>query len=182
MVIKLSKINQTLLKIIRKLEGKLVVIGSINDELLEAIDQNKKIVDSDLLIENNLIKKAQKNSIINKTIYIKNLKKFYHKNKVDYIIANYESILPKMNYFITTSVYINKREIYLFSYNDIDIEFVAKQFNYFSAETSVIEVSDGCLIKIITSEASSNRAQNIVYYIYYYFYKLFEYISNFLVS
>lgn len=181
-MIKLSGVNKQLIEIIKQIQGKLIVIGSIDESVKDAIEQCPNINQVDLLIDNSKLKPDKFKFQNKKTIYIKKLKKHYGKKRVDYIIANYDDVKYKFSNFVVNSTFITKKEVYIFStLKQLNIEQLAKQFNYFNAETSLVK-TDNHLIRVNTIETNNSKINELKYYLNDISYKLFQYISNFLTN
>ena len=134
--------------IIKKLNGNVLGIG-LNEELINLIEINNCITECNLL--NPLIKGSLKKSLFNKTMQIKKIRKKFKKNKINYIICEYEQINNYLNTFVKDSIYIGKNKIYF--YGNIDIETLKLKY---SSYNTTINVIDKNIIEIDVSQAKNN--------------------------
>lgn len=158
--------EKKLIEVIKKEHGKLLAIGVSND-IQKAINKNELITYCDVL---NYSSKKGKDGKKGKLFNIKKLRKKYKKNKLDFIIVNYDEVKKFKKTFIKDSVYICSGNIYIINFNE--------DYNKYNRYNTTIEKNE--IIKIDVSKAKTNAIKDKLYYFLDVCEDLVEYISDFL--
>lgn len=176
-----------LLEIIKKIEGNVIGVG-LDDKLLLGFSKNKKvnvytIEQSKSGLISGLGKRKMRKTSSGKTINIKKLYKYFKKQSVDFIICNVEEVNDYLKYFIRDTIYLNKKNIYLYgNKSDIDTELFEKRYKRYNTKIEIKEFKDSILIIIDSSESKRNWFMDKLYYIKDTLYNIVEFISNVLIS
>ncbi len=165
---------ETLKKITKKLTGNLLIIGSIDNSVINLILNNLKIIESDWLVNN----KTEGSKGESKLIYLKNMQKTFKKKNIDIIIVNYNDVKKSLKDFIINSKEIANKKIYLFS-DKIDSEFIIKSYSYFNCFVKVLNKKNGILLEI---NCLNKKKYSLKFHIYYYKYILIEHIKKVLCN
>lgn len=167
------KIRSKLKQLIKSMEGNVLSIGLRDEQLLEKIYDNEKIhvfytFDN---TENNVNTEKTKFRF-HKTYSIKKIRKLFKRKKVDYILCNYHEIEKYLRHFIKDSVYINKKDLYI--YGKFDYSEILKKYQRYKIEFSVFEFNDGIILKIDNTNSRNNKFIDLMYY----FIDTIEYVLN----
>jgi hypothetical protein len=149
--------NSELKKIINTFKGSVLGIG-LDEELMDLINKNDAILDCDIL-SNDINTSQAKKSFKNKSININKIRKIYKKKKVDYIICNYDVILPYIKKFVKNSVYINKNKLYF--YNISDTSLVKTRYSRY--DTKIKEYKNNSIIEIDNTNSKNNFIKDLFY-------------------
>ena len=168
---------------IKKLQGSVLGIGIQDENMLKAIDKNKKIVFCDLLLSKDIDDNDEEGSSTRfKQIKFKKLKKYYKKNKIDTTIVNFESILPYHRSFIKNSVYITNKNIWLYSKEESEfLSIYIKRFERYNIELKK-ENKQNEVLYILNLENKKNYRFKMFYYIYDLLYDIANFISDLLIN
>ena len=159
------KVNSTLIKYAKNMNGSLIGIGIKDLELIHTIDKNKKILMCDLLNSispdsKNTDKKRQKKK------YVRNLKKQYKKKNIDNMIINVEEVEKILKTFIRDSIYINKETIYYYSKRKTILEKIEHRYHRYTKDTEITKYEDGYILKINTINTKNKFFKDKLYYIH----------------
>lgn len=173
------KVNSNIKKYIKNMTGKVIGAGIDNEEIIDAIDKNNKIIECDLLnsIDINTSKGKKK-----KKKYVKKLRKKYKKKKVNYVIVNSNKINKYLKTFVRDSIYINNTEIYYYMDKKEDTENIIKRYKRYNTEIEIIKCDDGNIIRINTSKAKNKFLKDKIYYILDTLSNIADVIGDILVS
>ena len=168
---------------IKKLQGSVLGIGIQDENMLKAIDKNKKIVFCDLLLSKDIDDNDEEGSSTRfKQIKFKKLKKYYKKNKIDTTIVNFESILPYYRSFIKNSVCITNKNIWIYSKEESEfLSIYIKRFERYNVEVKK-ENKQNEVLYILNLENKKNYKFKIFYYIYDLLYDIANFISDLLIN
>lgn len=105
-------------KIINSLEGNILGINIKEEKIKEALYHNQKIYKCDLLEnrENQSGKRSAKEN--HPVVQIKNLKKAYRKQKIDYLLCNIQNLEKYMPYIWKDAFIISKKGMILYGILD----------------------------------------------------------------
>lgn len=148
----MNNMNKKLVDIIKSLDGCLIAIGIDSDNLLDAIVNNSKLLNVDLL--HSVLLKQEQSDTKRKNINIDGLKKNYKKKKVTTIICNYEHIKENMHTFINDSSYITLNTIYIYGNIDDDAELLIDKYLRYGAK---IDKKNYKEVKLITVDISNHK-------------------------
>ena len=171
-------------KIIKKTEGNVLTIG-LDNTLLNFFDKNNKVNLYAINSNNNkgLFRKSKK-KITNKgkTINIKKLRKYINKKSINSIICTMEEIMDYYKYIIKDTIYLNNKDIYLYSNNNIDKDFIIKKYERYNVKIESTDYKNGYIIHIDNTNGKNNIIKDTFYIIKDTFYNAAEFIGNILVS
>lgn len=158
------KVNSTLKKYVKNMNGSLIGIGIKDLDIIHEIDKNKKILMCDLL--NSISPKSKStDKKRHKKKYVKNLKKQYKKKNIDNMIINVEEVEKMLKTFIRDSIYINKDQIYYFSKRKTILEKIEKRYHRYTNDTEITKYEDGYILKINTANTKNKFFKDKLYYI-----------------
>ena len=175
----MKKINSYLKSYVKNIDGNLLGIGITEENILNLIEKNNKIVNCDLLNSNALNKKGKAGKKL-KSIPIKKIRKVFGRRKFDYIIANADELKKYFKTFVRDSMYINKKTIYIYVDENYDFSHLETMYKRYNAKIEIEKCSDGFILIINTSNAKDHKIKNKFYYILDFFYEIFDNIGDFL--
>lgn len=165
--------------LISQLDGTLIGIGLEQKELITAIEKNDKIIDCKLLnsieFEENQNVKLKRRK---KYIAIKKIRKKFKKKKHDYMLINYAHIAPYLKYIIKDSIYVTKKEIFLYNIPIEDRNLLQKRYRRYCV---TIETKEE-ILKINVEKAKNHFLLDLCYFIGDTFYNFIEILSEFLIN
>ena len=175
------KLKSTLKKYIKNMNGSLIGIGIKDVDLIEEIDKNNKIVMCDLLnsvsINSKNVSKKRK-----KKIYIKNLKKRYKHNNIDYMIINVDEVIKMLKTFIRDTVYITDKKIYYYSKRKTILEKIESRYHRYTKDTLITKYEDGYILKIDINGCKNNYFKDKIYYVLDTLSNIADIIADILIS
>ena len=160
----MKKIIDNLKNIIGNINGKLVYIGSLKEEVLNKIKDNKNIIYCDILgsTESNGYGKRKKGKSLNMTDF----RKFYKKKNIDYMICDINDIKKHLPRFVSTSIYICNGYIYIYGSKDIyELERLCKKYNRYSKDIKVTEFLNDYIVEINVSHSKNKFFMDKIYYV-----------------
>lgn len=142
------KIENSVCKYVKNMEGFLLGIGVQNEEILKQIEKNTSIKTCILLGKGQ--EGTQKGS--NPSVNIRDFRKKWKRKRIDYILADAREVFPYLKYFIKDSIYINKRKIIFFIPKERNqeevLEILIKRYHRYAVETQIEKCADGLLLVI----------------------------------
>lgn len=174
-----------LVNIVKKLEGKILLIGfSEDDKVTKALDNNNKKYTLFSHLTNKTKKQKGKKKILgNKTINIKKLYKELGKEKYDYLVCEFELIKPYFNNFIKNSYKLTNREIYFLINDELyDYEELVKRYSRYNAKCSSKGSKDEYIITIDVEGMKYNIFKAFLYSFRDVGYNIAEFIANVIIS
>jgi len=165
-------------KIINKLSGNIIIIGEFNEELEKLVSENKNILTCDHLTNSKGLGIGKKGK--SKNINIKKIKRKYKNKKIDYILCNIEDVFKYQKTFIKDSIYIAKKEVYLFGKKD-DVDVIQKKYNRYTNNTELTRLKEG-IVLIVKTDFNPPKLKNIYYHIYDTMIAIADLISDILIS
>lgn len=179
-VMKMKKITNELKKIIKEIEGKVLLIGDYSTDINQIISDNKNVIFCEQLTRlNNKIVSNQKSGKTKK-INIKKIKKKYKKNGINYLFIEEEQIIDFKNTFIRDSVYVAKNKIYFIKSKES--EQIVKMYSRHSKKIDIIPCLDGKIICIDVTGCKNNKLKDIWFYMIDCFTDVINIISDILIN
>ena len=174
-----------LVSIVKKLEGKILLIGfSEDDNVTKALDKsNKKYTLFSHLTNKTKKKKAKRKFLGNKTINIKKIYKELGKEKYDYLVCEFELIKPYFNNFIRNSCKLTMKKIYFLINDDFyDYEELIKRYSRYKANCTSQGLKDEYLVTIDVAGMKYNIFKAFLYSFRDLGYNIAEFIANVIIS
>lgn len=167
------------------MHGKIIVIGKTPEDILKRIHSNRFIVVADALDNFSKNNQGNEKGSKNQFLAMKDFKKRYKKNNVDYIICNYEDIQEHLDKFIRDSVYVNSNKIYFYgSYNKVyqtyNIHQIKKIYEDYGATYEIEHYDDYFLVTINNTKSKSSLIKNLKYRLKNLFRQFLEILEYFL--
>lgn len=160
----MNKINKLLEKIIVNINGKVVCIGNLDEFLLKKLGQNTNITYCDLLNCNT--NSSGKGKSKQKSLTMKDFKKFYKKKRINYLICDINEIKKHLPMFLQSSIYINKDKIYIYgSKNDYDVQKLQKKYKRYNVQINLTEKNDDFVLEVNTNNAKNKFFKDKIYFI-----------------
>lgn len=164
----MNKIEKVMLDIVNKMEGCIVGFGSFSDNVKDKINKSDKIYEF-LILDNGEIKSKEdsagsKNK--NKYIYIsyKKIRKKLRNKNINHIIANYEELGRYHRRFISDSLFLTNKSIYIIVKNDdTDIDLIRKRYERYNEVCEITECRDGIVLHIIKNKYKNNFIRDKFY-------------------
>lgn len=177
-----------LVSIVKKLEGKILLIGfSEDDKVTKAIDKNNKKYTLFSHLTNQTKEKKgfrkKRKFLGNKTINIKKLYKELGKERYDYIVCDFEIVKSYLNNFIKNSYRLTGKNIYFFINDDLyDYEEVVKRYSRYKAKCSSKGTNDEYIVTIDVEEMKYNIFKAFLYNFRDFGYNMAEFITSIIIS
>ena len=159
--------DKELIKIVKSLKGSLLGIGIENENVLDEINKNDKILTC-FLLENNTSKKSSKLSFSGrrKKANIKKLKKTFGKKRLNYVICNYEYSKKFMRHFIPGSVAINNGKLYLYGkISEEEVENIKNKYRRYTNDIEIKKIKDEYLITVNNQNTKNNFFRDKLFFI-----------------
>lgn len=177
----MKKVIEQLKKIITDLSGKLIYIGSVKEEITNQIEENKNIIYCDILgsSEGKGFGKKKKG----KTLNMKDFRKYYKKNNINYIICDISDIKRHLPRFISTSVYICQNHIYIYGKKEVyELETLIKKYRRYDVNIQVSQYTNEYIIDIDVSNSKNNFFMDKLYYVIDIFGMVADKISDLIIN
>ena len=160
----MKQVNKELSEIFKSFNGNVLCIGTFEDSILNILKENNKILFCDLLNVN--LSGRGKGKSKSKTISIKEFRKHYKKNNLNYIAVNIQDIKKYIPKFISTSIYIGNNKIYVYGTNDIyEIDRLSKKYMRYNCQIQKIEFENSYILEIDVSNAKNKIIMDKGYFI-----------------
>ena len=176
-------------KVLKKLKGSILIIGyDDNDKMVKELRENKDIIQLYTLNNkrsNSVFSKNSKKKRLNKskTISIKKLKKELKKDKFDYILCNFEVILPFFRSFVKNSILVADKNIFMYvSNDDYDYEEISKRYTRYGCEVVKTFVKTEALFEIKTENIKIPFIKKFLYWFRDVFYDIVEFVGNIMIG
>lgn len=166
---------------IKKMNGFVLGIGNLSKNILDEFNKNPNIGVSIISNENysfesgTVEKKKKRKKKKGKNINLKKLKKYFKKNKPDYIVCNISDINDYLKYFIKDSLFITKNKIYIYSTEEhIDLTEIKDKYSRYNVSVKYQKKS----LIIDTKDYKKSRVKNILYFIKDTLSDIYNFIGN----
>ena len=164
----MNKIEKVTLDAINKMEGCILGFGNFSDNITSKINKLDKIYEF-LILDNGEMKSQQGeggSKKKNKYISYKKIKKKFKKKNIDYIIANYEELGKYHRRFISDSLFLTNKSIYvIIKSEDTDVELIKRRYGRYKETCEIIECRDGFVLHIEKNKYKSNILRDKIYLI-----------------
>lgn len=177
------RVKKELEKIIHSLEGNVLAIGMEDVSLLQTLEENHNITKCNLLNVISVNSKDKKKVRKKRNFHIKNLRKKFHKKKVDYIICNMKDVYPYMNTFIKDSVYINRKKLYFYGETKkYQLDNIVKKYKKYHAKVEQKLEENYFLIVVFNETSKTNKGKDLWFRICDFFQFLYDFIGDLLIN
>lgn len=169
----------------KEIKGSVITIGFDEQSLIiKELNKNKNI--NELIILTNDDKKPKskkKRSIFSgKQINIKKLYKELRRNRYDYLICNFNTIIPFLRSFVKNSIKLSDR-VCLFSFEtDYDLEQLKYRYARYNAKISTIKQDDRYLFCINNKDVKIGFINSLLYWFKDIAYDITELIANIMIG
>jgi len=163
----MNKIEKVLLDSIKSMDGFVLGFGDFSDKITSTIDKLNSITEFTVLSGGNMSsgEKCGKKPRLKKILYKKIKKKFKNKN-VNYIIASYEELEGYKRRFISDSLNLVNKSIYIYvNDEDIDINVIKRRYERYHETVEIIECRDGFVLHIEKKKYKKNIIRDKFYLI-----------------
>lgn len=177
-------IKESLKKELKNSTGNILCIGLNDKDLLDIIDNNKKIIKCDIL-NNNCIKigKDNSNGPSSKTVNIKNIKNIFKKKRIDKVLCDYKHIENHLKSFIKDSIYITKGNILIYGkYREKELEKIINLYNRYEIKNTIKSDKNYYIIEFEINNKKTNKLKDFGYLIIDFLLELYDIITELLVS
>ena len=149
-------IEKELSKILKNIEGRILLIGNDSNSLNKIVLDNNNILSCDIFNANiskgNAKSKGSLGSNNTKQIALRKIDKEYKKKELDYIFCDIEVVKNEINYFIKNSLYLSKNRIFIYgNINDYDLETLIERYKKYNLEMNLKEKNDTYILEIYSS-------------------------------
>lgn len=170
---------EELKRILKSLEGRVVAFEFKAEKFNSVLNSNRKIITLDIL--DGVSKKVKKEKGKNKKISISSLCKRYKKNKIDTILIDTDVMDELMIYLIKETIYIGKKDLYLFGKKETVIHYLQKYKRY-AITYDEKYFKDKAIVKINIFQAKNNKVMDKLYFLKDKIEQFIDLISNVLTS
>ena len=177
--------KNALKKIIKDLSGNVFTLGIVDNDLIEAVQNNKNIEQFMMLNINQKIEyKDSPNYKPTKNIKISKIKKKNKKKKIDYSICEISDCKDHFITFINDTIYFNKKIIYYYGdESEFDLNLLIKKYHRYKVKVNLTKFKDGkFILEIDTTKAKTNKIKGLFYKIIDLFWLIVDCLTNFLLS
>ncbi len=179
----MKKEEKKIEQIIRSVEGNVLVIGLREESLIKVLEENDKISKCNMLNVISSKQEKDKKIIRRKNFNIKNLRKKFHKKKVDYIICNMDDIYPYMNTFVKDSVYINRKKLYFYGERKkFELEKIIRKYRKYHAKVEQKFEGDYVFVTISNEKSKTNKVKDLWFGICDFLKFLYDTIGDILIN
>lgn len=175
--------NEKILEIINNMQGSLLGIGITDENLLDAIEDNKNIHTCYIL--SNLSLTGKKFNLTkhgrNKKINIKKIKKHFKKKSLNNVICNYDIIKQFRRSFVPNSIYLNNGDLYIYGSKD-EIDNLTQKYYRYTKDIDVIKTEDGFIMKVNNKNTKNHFFKDTLYKIKDFGADALEFITDLLIN
>ncbi len=158
------KTDRYLKQKIKNVDGSLLVIGELGDNIESYITSNQKITETYWLNSNSIDDLTDDEAIdIGKDISLNKLRN-YLKQGIDNVICDYSEIKNHIPEFIKESLNVTKKNLYLFTKKGDKYKKLLKKFKRYKLNYTIEELEDGNVIVIEINDIIVNRFKEKYYY------------------
>lgn len=172
-------IDKKLRSYIKNMQGYVLGVGIKDENLVDLIDKNDKILACDLILSAD--SSDENGSCIPKTINVKKIKRYYHYNQVQYVILNYDE-LPYKRHFLNGSAYVCEKQIIIYSEDLEKLEKYALKYKRYNASVSKVKAKDGFIYLINMDNKKKLRFKQYLYNISDILGMISDFISDLLIN
>ncbi len=161
----MNKIEKVLLDSIKRMDGFVLGFGDFSEKITSTIDKLNSITEFTILSGGKISSDggSGKKTKLKKILYKKIKKKFKNKN-VNYIIASYEELEGYKRRFISDSLYLVNKGIYIYvNDEDIDINVIKRRYERYNEIVEIIECRDGFVLHIEKKKYKKNIIRDKFY-------------------
>lgn len=170
----------------KKFVGNVVCVGVKNNDLLAALNQNKKasIYTVDPCGKRKLFSSRKKTKTNDgKKINIKKLRKTFKNKSIDHLVYDLNEMYEYFKYFIGDSILITRGKIYIYGNSHfIDPKTLMKRYKRYNTTVYLEIDGDNFTIAIDATESKTNWLKNRIYLIIDTFHNIGDMISVVLIS
>lgn len=178
----MNKIDNYLIKSLKKVTGNVLVFGDVSDKVINSIEKN------DVVLELTLLSKKTSNSLgkgtsKEKKVLYNNIRKKFKKSKISTIVSCYDDLEKYRYQFISDSVVIAHSSIYLYiKSNEFNVDRIKKYYSHYNVIIEEEKCSDGVLLLINVDNKKYSKVKEKWYHIIDKIYDLYELISDLVIS
>lgn len=148
--------------IISKMEGTLLAVGIADQSIVNAINDNEKIINPYTLEDKPTITKEERKKGT-KNVKFRKLKKVL-KNKMDYVLCDVNGLNFNLRSFISHSYNLsNKKIIYYGTYDQYDVDILEKKYKRYNVKTKRMDFDNQFILIIDTINLKPNFIVKIVF-------------------
>ena len=151
-------IEKELSKLLKAVEGRILLIGLGGNNFNKIILNNDKILSCDIFCLNSASSSKKKskgeiNQSFDREIALRDIHKEYKKKDLDYIFCDIEVIKKEINYFIKNSLYLCHNRIFIYgNIVDYDIETLVERYEKYGIKINIKEKDGIYILEVIVGE------------------------------
>ncbi|MDD3186915.1 MAG: hypothetical protein PHD02_00360 [Bacilli bacterium] len=168
---------EELKRILKNISGRVVALGFRTEKFEKILTVNTNITSFDTL--NEISKKENKIFGKKKKLSIDKLRKKYGKKNIDVVIINSDAMTKYISYIIKETIYIGKKDLYIYGNKENNYEFL-KKYKRYKIITEEMGYKDNSIIKLDISKSKVNRVKEKIYLVIDFFDKILEMIRELL--
>ncbi len=176
--------KEEILKIIDNMQGSLLGIGIDDETMLEKIENNSNI-NLCYILSNGGKGKNKKFKLFkkgrSKKVNIKKLKKYFNKKSIDNILCDYRVVKRFIRSFMSGSIYINKKKLYI--YGDLkDLKSLKERYERYTKDIELIKNKKSFLLIVNNEKTKTNILKDLIYKITDLLNDSIDYLTDLLVN
>ena len=172
-------IETRLLELAENSEGSVISIGISFPKFFSKLSLNKYVKEFNFLSSIQIESDEGSDQEVNlKTVPLDKLRKFFKKNKIDYIFIDYKHIENYLHSFIQDSIYINKRNIYIVFEDEKELVKVKELYEMYGSNCKYKKEGTLYLLSINNYSVKSNVFTDYKYKLNYNFEKTLDVIDK----
>lgn len=176
--------KEEILKIIDNMQGSLLGIGIDDETMLEKIENNSNI-NLCYILSNGGKEKNKKFKLFkkgrSKKVNIKKLKKYFNKKSIDNILCDYRVVKRFIRSFMSGSIYINKKKLYI--YGDLkDLKSLKERYERYTKDIELIKNKKSFLLIVNNEKTKTNILKDLIYKITDLLNDSIDYLTDLLVN
>lgn len=166
-------------KKLKRLNGSILIIGDLGEDINILLDNNTKITETYWLNASNTYNDEKDDGSLDVANDF-NLAKLhkYLKKGIDNIVCNYDEIKKELPKFIRESLRVTKKNIYLSFDKKFDYESILKKYKRYNINCSIEEYDDFNLLIAEANDIIVNEFKELYYYIKDNLEKIYNKISD----
>lgn len=177
----MNKIENHLVNIVKKMDGKVLGFEIDSPKVLKQIDSNNNILEFNLLNNCNASIGTGTSRKKEKTVKYKKIRKKFGKKKYDTILCDYNLIDSYKRRFIADSIYVAKRDIYIIVDKE-HLDIIEARYKRYKVSLDSTECKDGYLVKVELGKEKTHYFRDKFYLFIDYLYDIVDIIGDILMN
>lgn len=174
-------IDDILSRYVKNIQGKVLGLEIHNSKVISQIEKNPQIVECNLLSQSSTSPSDGTTKTRNKIVKYNEIRKQFGKKKYDIILCDYRFIGKYRRRFISDSLYLSKQNIYIVVAKE-DFDIIEGKYQRYHVPLNVVECSDGYILKIDASRATTHFVRDTVYLLADYIFDIIDIVGDIILK